>query len=199
MRLPQAIVLTLCWSLLVDLVAANPGKAQEVTPAPGRLNIIVNIESEGALNNIKTRTPHEVIVSVQDENHKPVAGALVIFTLPDQGASGSFMDGTKVFQTTSDTQGNAIAHGVRPNNVAGKFQIHVTASANGKSGDAVINQTNVLRPPSPGPGGLSAKTWIIIGAIAAGAAVGAGIAASRGGSSGTTISPGTGTVGGPHD
>ncbi len=56
------------------------------------LNIVI-IEGEGAINNIKQRTAREPVVQVEDENHKPVAGAAVIFALSDQGAGGTFAGG----------------------------------------------------------------------------------------------------------
>src|SRR5438045_3280702 len=99
---PKAISLGLCWNLLFGLVAVRPSVSQEVTTLPKALNIVVDIQSEGAMNNIKTRAPREVIVSVNDENHKPVAGALVTFVLPDEGPSGTFLNGTKLMQATTD-------------------------------------------------------------------------------------------------
>lgn len=48
------------------------------------LNLVV-LEGEGATNNIRQRTAREPIVQVEDENHKPVAGAIVVFTLPSNG------------------------------------------------------------------------------------------------------------------
>src|SRR6202161_2399484 len=57
-----------------------------------KLNLVI-VEGEGAINNIRQRTAREPIVQVEDENHKPVAGAAVIFTLPGQGAGGTFGGG----------------------------------------------------------------------------------------------------------
>jgi hypothetical protein len=53
-----------------------------------RLNLVI-VEGEGAINNIKLRTSRETIVQVEDENHKPVAGAVVAFLLPDRGEPSS--------------------------------------------------------------------------------------------------------------
>ena len=39
------------------------------------LNLVV-VEGEGQINNIKQRSAREPVVQVQDENHKPVAGAI---------------------------------------------------------------------------------------------------------------------------
>ena len=39
------------------------------------------------------RTARETIVQVENENRKPVAGAVVVFRLPSQGAGGTFANG----------------------------------------------------------------------------------------------------------
>ena len=58
----------------------------------GQLNLVI-VEGEGAINNIRQRTAREPIVQVEDENHRPVAGAAVVFALPSNGASGVFANG----------------------------------------------------------------------------------------------------------
>src|ERR1039458_5924957 len=78
------------------------------------LNLVV-LEGEGATNNIRQRTAREPIVQVQDENHKPVAGAIIVFTLPSNGAGGAFANGARTLSMVSDNQGQAVARGFRPN------------------------------------------------------------------------------------
>ena len=51
---------------------------------PATLEILI-VEGEGAINNVKQRVNREPIVQVEDENHKPVAGAAVTFFLPNDG------------------------------------------------------------------------------------------------------------------
>ncbi|HJT88175.1 MAG TPA: hypothetical protein VJ732_09975, partial [Bryobacteraceae bacterium] len=108
--------------LLAALMAApfSPVMAQQ---AP-MLNIVV-VEGEGAINNIRQRTAREPIIQVEDQNHKPVAGAVVAFTLPTQGAGGTFANGARMLSVVTDSQGRAVATGLRPNNIAGQFQIRV--------------------------------------------------------------------------
>jgi hypothetical protein len=65
----------------------TPGVVAPATGQPKALFINI-IEGEGALNDIRTRTVREPIVEVDDENHNPVAGALVLFAI-DNGGSGS--------------------------------------------------------------------------------------------------------------
>jgi hypothetical protein len=183
----------------------SPGAvAQTVAPA---LNILV-LEGEGAINNIKQRTSRETIVQVEDENHKPVAGAVVVFTLPSQGPGGTVGGAAQTVTTTTNAQGQAALKGFRPNNVEGQYQIRVTASKNGQSANATITQTNSLLAAGAvgaAHAGISGKLIAIIAIAGAAAAGGALYATQRGGGSNSTttiptisISPGTGTVGAPR-
>jgi hypothetical protein len=169
-----------------------------------QLNIVI-VEGDGAINNIRQRTAREPIVQVEDQNHKPIAGAAVVFLLPEQGASGVFANGSHTLTVMTDAQGRAVARGFHPNNVQGKLQIHVTASHQGQTASATISQTNAVGAAAgAAAAGVSAKLITIL--VIAGAAVAGGVvAATRGGGSSsttpippTTVTPGTGTVGAPH-
>ena len=81
-----------CLSWVAPQEAQTPSPAP--APAPAKLNLVI-VEGEGAINNIKQRTSRETIVRVEDENHRPVAGAAVAFLLPDYGPSGAFVGGGK--------------------------------------------------------------------------------------------------------
>lgn len=150
-------------------------------PPPNKL-FIQAIDGEGALNDIRARTAREPIVEVQDENHKPVAGVLVLFTTPGSGPSGVFPGGVSSFKATTGADGRATATGFKPNSVSGQFQIQVTATFQVLSTVAVINQTNVGKATSAqshAARGISAKAVAIIGAVAAGGVV-TGILLSHG-------------------
>ncbi|MEO8049629.1 MAG: hypothetical protein ABI833_04365 [Acidobacteriota bacterium] len=171
---------------------------------PTSLQIVI-VEGEGAINNIKQRVNREPIVQVEDENHKPVAGVAVIFFLPNQGPGGTFANGSTSLTTTTNAQGQAVARGIRYNNQAGSMEIRVAASFAGQTASAIITQTNVLGAAVSGgsAGGMSLTAkLLIIGAIVGGGIAAGVIVANRGGSStaapGTTISPGTVTVGAPQ-
>src|SRR5260370_7778764 len=56
---------------------------------PTELNIVV-VEGEGAINNVRQRTAREPVVRVEDENHKPIVGPAVVFTLPTQAPTRFF-------------------------------------------------------------------------------------------------------------
>jgi hypothetical protein len=185
-------------------LTAIPANGQEM------LNLIV-VEGEGAINNIRQRTARETIVQVEDENHKPVAGAVVVFTLPSQGAGGTFANGAQTLTVMTDAQGRAVAQGLRVNRVAGRWQMRVNASLGNRTGTVTVTQSNVAAAAA-GAGaagaaaGISLKTIVIIVAVAGAAAAGGTVAATRGGGGNTatipagvstTISAGTGTVGHP--
>lgn len=180
--------------LMSALIACTGGPILHGQESP-KLKILI-IEGEGATNNIKQRTAREPIVEVQDENNRPVGGAIVTFTAPNYGASGTFQGGSKLFTVTTDSNGRATARGFQPNSAKGQLKLQVRAQANGQSASAEINMTNV-----GGGGGAgmstSAKWWTAV-AVGAGAAVVGGVLGTRGSStappSTTTISAGAGTV-----
>lgn len=191
---------------LIFLVLANLLGARPLTEPPQDApKLIINIvEGEGALNNIKQRVNREPVVQVEDENHKPIAGAAVVFFLPNSGPSGTFANGSQTLTVTTDATGRAAAPGIHPNHIVGKMQIRVTASANGLTSSAIITQANILGASAAVGLSLTAKLLIIVG-VAAGAAAGAIIATHGGGSStaasgpaSVTITAGTPTVGAPH-
>ncbi len=184
-------------SILVILLLAwegfSPGLfGQEASV--GQIKIII-MEGEGAINNIRQRTTREPIVQVEDENHKPVAGALVVFTLPDSGAGGIFPSGSKSLMVYTDKQGQAIARGIQTNKISGQFQIKIAASFKNMTATNVINQTNAAAAAAAA-GGISAKVIAIIAVAGAAAAAGA-VVATRNKQQPTTVSIGTPTVSRP--
>jgi len=175
--------------------------------APPALKIVI-LDGDGAINNIRQRTAREPIVQVEDENHKPVGGAMVLFTLPDSGPGASFANGSKTLLTYTDDKGQVKAKGLKPNNIAGAFQLLVTATSNGLKASTVINQSNVMAAAAAA-GGISAKLIAIL-AIAGGATA-AGIVAAKSGGNNTpapiptptptptaTLTAGTPTVSAPN-
>jgi hypothetical protein len=193
-------------AILISFPATFVVDAQNAAPM---LNIVI-VEGDGAINNIRQRTAREPIVQVEDENHKPVAGAAVVFALPGQGAGGSFAGGAHTLSVVTDSQGRAVARGFHPNTVQGQYQIHVTASNSGQTASANINQSNALLAAGAGTtaaaAGISGKLIAAIVIVAAAAAAGGAYAATHSGGGGgnssanasvITISPGTGIVGPP--
>jgi len=176
------------------LLASALLSAQEPqTQAPPGLNLVI-VAGEGAVNNIKLRTARETIVEVEDENHKPVAGAVVVFLLPANGPGGMFVTESKTAIVVADSSGRAVMPHMQLNSTAGDYQIKVHAAHGGVEASVNIAQSSVP--------GAAISTGAIVGIIAAVVAAGAGAAvvASRGKSSSTPASPGvpavpSGTIG----
>ncbi len=191
--------LAVCAAVLAAGVASV--SAAQSNQDAGGLRVLV-LEGEGAINNIREHTARAPVVRVLDESEKPIAGATVNFLLPDLGPGGTFPDDRSHLTTRTDQDGRAIARGLRPNNVAGRFAIRVSVSAEGRSASVIINQINVAPAAARG----KSKTKYVILALVAGGAAG-GIFAAKGGgkssssvstSSGTTITPGSPVFGPPR-
>ena len=182
------------------------GAAVASTNTPHQLHVVI-LDGEGALNNIKERTAREPIVQIQDENHKPVSEAAVVFLIQGNGgtsaAGGTFANGLTSFSTTTGVDGVAKAPGLAPNGAAGSFTIVVTATVAGITATSIIHQTNA---PGGGPhlGKVLHQTSVVhphliaIGGVVAGAVVVATVVAvTTTGSSPTSITTGGTTVGAP--
>jgi len=200
---------SLCYVLAGCLALPYMPVASAQEPAVvHKLNLVI-VEGDGAINNIRQRTAREPIVQVEDENHKPVAGAAVLFLLPDRGAGGTFADGSHSLSVTTNAQGQASARGIHLNTTQGQFQIQVTASYNGLTAATTITQSIAAGAAGAGAGGavaagLSTKAIVLIVVAAAAAAAGGAYAATHTGggnntpaSTSTSITAGTGTVGPP--
>ena len=155
--------------LLLITVAVETAAGQENTA----LKIIV-LEGEGAFNNIRRRLARDLTVEVRDEENLPVRGARVEFELPEVGPGGVFPGGVRNFVATTDIHGRASSTGLRPNSTEGRFRIRVTASLAGKTGTAVVSQSNTLAGGviTGVNQGRSKKKWAILLGVAAGAAGG---------------------------
>lgn len=193
-------------SLAVSIFPGTGAWAQEVASAgqPHSLYITI-LDGEGALNDIRERTAREPIVQIQDENHKPVAGALVLFSVdsPSSGSPLATFAGAQSVSVETDANGTAAGKGFQIGSQRGQFTVHVRASKGQTVAEASIVETNVaamLSSSHPQPSGrvgiFSNKKldWVLGGAVAGGIAAGLVIALSG---HQTTITPGTGTVGAP--
>lgn len=175
------------WLAALALTGACFG-GQLATAPPVGLKLTI-VEGDGAINNITEGRARDPIVRVTDDDGSPLGGAAVTFLLPDLGAGGVFPTGSSVTVTTND-DGLAVARGLKPNNVAGQFQIRVTASYRTLVARASITQTNAAPPPTPTARKSNGKLLAIVAIIGGGAAAGAALALSGG--SGSTPSNGGG-------
>ena len=165
--------------------------------ALARIDIVV-VEGEGAISNVRQRVTHDPVVRVEDDDHRPVAGAIVVFALPVSGASGEFVNGSKTLTVTTDKSGVAAAQGLKANEVPGKLQIYVTASYRGLRARTLINQITQAPPGAKMPELQTPKSggkwkWVLLGVAAAGGAGSAFYFKNRNSSS-SPVSIGVGTV-----
>jgi len=188
-------------AVVLAVTLLTPALPAQAPPAGLQITII---DGEDAINNIRQRTAREPIVQVEDENHKPVAGAAVIFLLPNDGAGGVFANGTRTLTTVTDSKGQAVARGFRPNHVSGRYQIRVQASYEGKTTQTTINQSNIAGSGAGSGSSLGIPKWL--GILVAGAVAGTVVAVTTHGGSGSNtssnvpvaVTPGAGTVGPPR-
>src|SRR4051794_28127180 len=95
-------LLVTCLFLLANSASAQ--KALELTVVDG----------EGAFNDIKGGPARTPVGEVKDEGGRPVDNAKVVFQLPNMNASGTFPDGSRTLIVSPDTQGRAVAAGIKP-------------------------------------------------------------------------------------
>jgi hypothetical protein len=190
--LPLGICLSLCSDGWI-----SAARAQNI---PARIDIIV-VEGEGVTGSVRQKLAHDPVVRIEDDDHRPVAGAAVVFVLPVSGTSGEFEGGSKSLTVVTDNDGVAAARGIRTNQIPGKLQIYVTASYRGLRARGLITQIIEAAPGVKTPAvtemrasksGSGKWKWILLG-VAAGAGAGAGIYYGTR-TSNNPVSIGTGTV-----
>lgn len=183
---------------------ALPASQQMGDPAakPG-LSIQV-VEGDGAINSIRLHRGHDPVVRLVNPEGEPIAGATVTFVLPATGASATFGDSGLSLTVPTAADGTATARGLRPNGIAGQFQIRVIASWNGSPASATLTETNAEPAPHAGRSKKIAIVAVIagaaIGGVAAAAAQKSGSNSSSSSASATpgSINSGTPTIGPPH-
>lgn len=189
---------TVVLCLFLGGLTGAPASGQEATPParPSKLNINV-VEGAGAVNNVRTKAAREFAVEVDDENDRPVAGAVVTFLAPNEGPGGSFAGDSQLLTVMADQDGRAVAGSFRPNSTVGDYKIQVTATLGDQTASTAISQSNqALAVPAAKK---SNKKVLILIAVAAAVAVGAGAGlaghGSSSSSSGTSSSTPTATLG----
>ncbi|HTT62084.1 MAG TPA: hypothetical protein VMG35_09600 [Bryobacteraceae bacterium] len=161
-----------------------------LAPCAATLPRIEVLEGDGAINNIRLHRAKEPVVRVVDQDGHPLPNVAVTFLLPDKGASGTFADGHTSLTVMTDSTGQAVGRGLRPNTIAGQFQIRVTTSYQGQAATADVMQTNA----EPARGGTSSKTILILAVVGGAIAAGAAAALGKGKSSTTSTQSNTGAV-----
>jgi len=208
-RLSAAVLMVLLFVRPLTMLAAELPFPPVPDPQPQLLQITI-LDGEGALNNIRQRTAREPIVEVKDENHKPVAGVLILFAIQSNGGAGASFAGASTLSVTTDAAGRAVAHGLIPNNKTGEFTIKVTATLGALTAVVIITQKNVKGAKLPdndqqsettnpyGPPDHTTRNRIIKWtAVGSAIVVGTVLAVVLTRNNGTSISAGPGNVGAP--
>ena len=147
-------------------------RSQDTLP-PSGLNIVI-VEGEGAVNNSRQHVSREPIVRIEDDNHKPISGAAVVFTLPTEGTTGVFGNGSQTLIVNTNSSGLAVGKGLKVNSVSGNLPIHVSASFRGLTAGATVNETNEGVPGAKASTGGGHTKLIVVLAIVGAAAAGGG-------------------------
>ncbi len=140
---------------------------------------------------------------MRDKNNRPIAGAAVLFAAPGEGPSGTFTGGSPALRVTTDAEGRASGQGFQPNTVQGEFNLNVTVTVGDVTQTVAIHMKNVGGASSNFlHRGAHGKLIVIVATLWARRlprhhrrreSVGGG---SSPGAVPTTITAGTGTVGG---
>jgi|KBSSwiStaDraftv2_1062776.scaffolds.fasta_scaffold431613_2 hypothetical protein len=136
---------------------------------------LTTVSGQDAVHVIGRHGGTEVKVRLTDQSNEPLSGIMVMFTLPEQGASGGFADGSKRLIVHTNEAGEAVARGFSPNTVLGRFSVSVDASFQGLTAHTSVAQINVAGSKSAARG-ISSKMLTIL--VVAGGAATAGLIAS---------------------
>jgi hypothetical protein len=196
-------------------VAALLGLFAHLASAQVAVLHIQVIEGEGAVNAPGAHNSRPVAVEVTDETGRPVEGASVSFHLPEDGPGGTFGNGLRTDVTLTDARGRANLHTMVLNRTPGKFSIRIVASKEQARAGMVAYQyiaepKNGLAPADSSKPSTSLMhgpfKWVVIVAVAGGAAVAGGMIAGKYGGAAaapastpattTATTPGI-TIGGP--
>src|SRR5262249_24893854 len=134
-------------SVAYQAAAATPAPqapAAKPQPTAGGLRIIA-LERQRAANVISLHTGTAPVVTVLDDNDRPVDGASVTFSLPTASAGATF-GGKFTYTTLTDGRGQAGAEGYEITDRPGRFEIQVTATWQNLTGRLTLTQTNFMAP-----------------------------------------------------
>lgn len=149
---------------------------------------------EGSVHAPGTRDARPIAVEVTDETGRPVEGAAVSFHLPDQGPSGSFVNGLRTEVAVTDERGRAVVRAIEFNRVPGRFEIRIVASKEQARAGTVSFQYIAGTAASGAVATARAtsrwhprKKWLVVAAAVGVGAAGGTLALSRSSSSGQAV------------
>lgn len=161
---------------------------------------IVPLVGQAAENVINTPNCTPPVITVLDNNDRPVEGAEVTFQAPATGAGASFGNRQSSFHTFTDSRGQAGANGYMCNDKRGHFEIQISAKLQQLTASFVMKQANYMtendaRRSRPVPVWKNWKYWAIVGGAATGAVI--AILLTRSGNPPVTVSSGPIVIGSP--
>jgi hypothetical protein len=169
----------------------QPLVAQNAMPEDTEKYEIKIIRGANLVNSVKRRVATEPIVEVHDRNKKPIGGVILTFTLPQNGAGGTFTSsGSNIATVTTGANGQATMPPFQSNAQSGSYNITVSGSANGQTFSTVIPVSNAAVTFAHS----TALKITIFAAVAAGVATGLAVSQSGSSNNKTSITPGTPTV-----
>lgn len=177
---------------LILSTAALLGAAAHLAIAQVAVLHIRVVEGEGAVNAAGSHNARPLAVEVTDETGKPVAGASVSFHLPEDGPGGTFGNGLRTDVTVTDARGRANLHTMMLNRTPGRFAIRVVASKE-QARAGMVSFQYIAEPKNGAAPATSSKRgtsfmhgplkWVVIAALAGGAATAGALAAGKSGGS----------------
>lgn len=152
------------------------------------------MEGEGAVNAAGSRNARPLIVEVTDETGRPVEGASVSFHLPEEGPGGTFGNGLRTDVTVTDARGRANLHTMLLNRTPGRVPIRIVASKE-QARAGIVSFQYIAEPKNGAAPASSSKSrpswmhgplkWVVVAALAGGAATVGALVAGKSGSSGS--------------
>lgn len=108
---------------------AGTGEAarQPEQSAPALIQMRI-IEGDGAVHTIGTRSSQPLVLFLSDESGRAVIGASVAARLPDEGPSGTFLNGLRSEIAITGPDGRVAIRGIQWGRLPGSVQIRITAS-----------------------------------------------------------------------
>jgi hypothetical protein len=194
-RSAVAGALTLCLTApfaYSDPPANADGGQNTAVTGPALLRIRI-AEGEGAVHTVGTRANQPILLFVSDETGRPVEHATVSIRLPEEGASGLFVNGLRTDVILSGADGRVVLRGIQWNQTPGPVQLRITASKGDARAGTVSTQyltepaaLKTARSSEPVRGNPrvegSRSKWVLVAALVGAAAAGGMVAAVRGGS-----------------
>jgi len=173
----------------IQVQAQKAGMASPETPTNIRADNVLEIKrlvmtpGDPFENNICKKVPGELKVQVRDDRDNPVVGANVTFSLPADGAAGTFTGGSFKRTVATDENGQVSVKEFTPNKVE-EYSIEAIASLADLRANVAVPGSNVRKE-------CSSKTLYIVLGVAA--AAGGGIAAAAAGGKGNSTSSSSST------